>query len=154
MFDDDIKYASDYLSKLIAGCNKYNAMVSLHGVILDKGLIQSYYRNRIVFRGLGYVGSDVEVDVASNCGSLWKREWFKDYSEWYEQCGEVSMDDCYVAYFMKKKGIRRYVLSHKEGYITHKEQVESDDYVFNRYALVPNGDVIQTTFINSFFKKL
>ena len=154
LFDDDLLYPLDYLQRLIEGCNYYNGMVSMHGVIINKGLIQSYYRDRIVFRGLGEVKKSVEVDIASNCGSMWKRKWFTDYADWIDRVGPVSMDDCYVGYFMKKKGIHKYCLKHSEGYLQHKVQEEGEFYVFNEYALVPGADIIQTTFINSFYKKL
>lgn len=153
LFDDDLIYPPDYLARLIQGCDYYQGMVSMHGVILNKGFIGSYYRDRRVFPALGEVLKSIEVDIASNCGSLWKRSWFTDYQDWIDRVGEVSMDDCYVAYFMKKKGIHRYCLKHQDGYLQHKVQEESDDYVFNRYALTGN-DTIQTTFINSFFRKL
>lgn len=151
--DDDLIYPSDYLAKLTAGVEKYQAYCSLHGVILNKGLIQSYYRDRQVFRGLKTVAFDVEVDIASNCGSVFKRQWFPEISEWYDRCGEVSMDDIYTNYFCRKAGVKRVVLAHKEGYLKHKVQYDEDQYVFNRHALVPNGDIIQTAFINSFFWK-
>lgn len=151
--DDDLLYRHDFLNYLISGCEKYQAHVSLHGVILAPGQIQSYYRDRQVFRGLGTVAHDTEVDVASNCGSLFKREWFTDLEDWYDRCGSISADDLYVSYFMKKKGIHRYCLKHQEveGYLKHKVQFASDDYVFDRYKY---NDYIQTTFINSFYKKL
>jgi hypothetical protein len=154
LVDNDILYPPDFLAYLIRGCEDFQAMVSLHGVVLNQGLIQSYYRDRTVFRGLKEVIGNIEVDIASNCGSLWKREWFKDYSEWYNQCGNVSMDDLYVSYNMKKAGIKRVVLAHEEGYIRHKEQLPDEYYVFNEYALKPNADIIQTTFIIYGFKQL
>jgi GT2 family glycosyltransferase len=150
-FDNDLLFPPDYLAKLIAGIDKYNAYCSLHGVILDKGLIQSYYRNRRVYRGLAYVGADVEVDIASNCCSGFKRKWFNNLSEWFDMVGEVSMDDIYTNYFAKKKGIRRFVLKHPEEYLVHKEQLPDELYVFDQHK---NNDTIQTVFVNSFFKKL
>lgn len=151
--DNDLLLPPDYLKYMIQGCEKYQAMVSLHGVVLGVGKIGSYYRDRMVLRGLKTVPFDSEVDIASNCGSLFKRKWHSDYDKWYDFCGNVSMDDCYVAYFMKKKGIRRYVLKHQEGYMKHKQQLPEDDYVFNKYALTGN-DKAQTDFINNYFKKL
>ena len=155
-YDDDLIYPPDYLAKLMAGVDKYQAMVGLHGVVLKKGLIQSYYRDRHVFRGLKMVDRDYEVNIASNCGNMFKREWFtkSELSEWYERVNNVSMDDLYVAYFMKEKGIKCVVLAHEEGYTKHKQQFPEDDYVFDKHAKVAGGDVIQTTFINSFYKKL
>lgn len=153
--DDDLIYPPDYLAKLIAGVEKYHAYCSLHGAILKPGLIQSYYRDRQVFRGLKSVYGDIEVDIASNCGSVFRRDFFPaDYlSEWYDHVGTVSMDDIYTNFFCRRFGIKRMVLDHQEGYLKHKVQYPEDDYVFNKHALVPNGDLIQTAFINSFFWK-
>jgi hypothetical protein len=150
--DDDLIYPSDYLNKLIQGCEKYNAMVSLHGRLVPKGIIGSYYGQPLaVFRSLGTVEQDVEVDIASNCGSLFKREFYTDLNKWYDFCGTTSMDDIYVNYFAKKKGVRRIVLAHKEGYLKHKQQFPEDDYVFDKHRY---SDRVQTEFINNFFNKL
>ena len=155
-FDNDLIYPPDYLAKLMAGVDKYQAMVGLHGVVLKTGLIQSYYRDRHVFRGLMAVDKDYEVNIASNCGIMFNREWFtkSELSEWYERVNNVSMDDLYVAYFMKEKGIKCVVLAHEEGYTKHKQQFPEDDYVFDKHAKVVGGDVIQTAFINDYYKKL
>jgi len=149
--DDDLIYPHDYLGKLINGCEKYNAHVSLHGVVLLKGIINSYYRDRIVYRALGTVLLDQEVDIVSNCGSLFKRNFYNDLDKWYDYCGNVSMDDLYVNYFAKKNGIKRYVLSHVEGYLKHKKQYPEDNYVFDKHK---NDDSVQTNFINNVFLKV
>jgi hypothetical protein len=150
--DDDLIYPPDYLNKLIQGCEKYNAMVSLHGRIIPKGIIGSYYGQPLaVFRSLGTVLNDVEVDIASNCGSLFKRNFYNDLDKWYDFCGGTSMDDIYVNYFAKKRGIRRIILAHQEGYLRHKEQLPEDDYVFNRHRY---SDRVQTEFINKYFNTI
>jgi len=150
--DDDLIYPSNYLHKLVNGCEKYNAMVSLHGRILPKGNIISYYGQPLaVFRSLGNVEQDVEVDIASNCGSLFKREFYDDLDKWYDFCGTTSMDDIYVNYFAKKRGIRRIVLEHREGYLKHKEQFLEDNYVFDKHRY---DDKVQTEFINNIFNKI
>jgi len=150
--DDDLIYPNDYLNKLINGCEKYNAHVSLHGRTIPKGIISSYYKQiGSYYRALGSVEHDVEVDITSNCGSLFKRNFYDDLDEWYNFCSTTSMDDIYVNYFAKKKGIRRMVLSHKEGYLKHKKQLIEDDYVFSKYK---NNDKVQTDFINNYFNKI
>lgn len=150
--DDDLIYPPDYLNKLILGCEKYNAMVSLHGRIVPKGVINSYYGEPLaVFRSLGTVPYDVEVDIASNCGSLFKRNFYNDLDKWYDFCGTTSMDDIYVNYFAKKNKIRRIVLSHQEEYLKHKEQLPEDDYVFEKHRF---NDVVQTEFINKYFNQI
>lgn len=149
--DDDLIYPSDYLNKLILGCEKYDAHVTLHGVILNKGIINSYYRNRFVFRRLGTVDNDYEVDIAASCMCLFKRESYNDLDKLYDFCSTTSMDDIYVSYFSKKNNIRRIVLAHDEGYVKHKEQLPEDDYVFDKYRF---DDKEQTDFINKFFNTI
>ncbi len=147
--DDDLIYPSDFLNKLIVGCEKYDSHVSLHGRIVKKGIISSYYGEPVaVFRSLGTVVNDVEVDIASNCGSLFKRNFYDNLGDWYDYCGNVSMDDIYVNYFAKLKGIKRMVLSHDEGYLKHEIQEPEDDYVFDKHRY---SDVVQTEFINKYF---
>lgn len=150
--DDDLIYPPDYLKKLITGCEKYNAHVSLHGRILKKERIKTYYGEPlIVYRSLGDVDNDVFVDIASNCGSLFKRNFYDDLHTWYVFCGNISMDDIYVNYFAKRRGIQRVVLAHQEGYLKHKEQLPEDDYVFNKHKF---DDKEQTDFINQYFNAL
>lgn len=147
--DDDLIYPIDFLNKLINGCEKYNSHVSLHGRIIKRGKINSYYGEPVaVYRSLGTVLNDIEVDIASNCGSLFKRNFYDDLSGWYDYCGTTSMDDIYVNYFAKLKGIKRMVLAHNEGYLKHKKQLPEDDYVFDKYR---HNDDIQTDFINNYF---
>ena len=150
--DDDLIYPPDYLNKLILGCEKYNAMVSLHGRLVPKGIIDSYYGQPLaIYRSLGTVEHDVEVDIASNCGSLFKREFYDNLDKWYDFCGTISMDDIYVNYFAKKKGVRRIVLAHQEGYLKHKQQFPEDNYVFDKHRY---SDSVQTEFINKYFNVL
>lgn len=148
--DDDLIYPKDYLLKLITGCDKYNSHVSLHGTIIKKGNIKSYYKDREkVYMSTGKVDKDYEVDIASNCGSLFKRSFYDDLDKWYDSCGNVSMDDLYVNLFAKRKKIKRIVLAHEKNYLIHKHIIPSDNYVFDKYK---NNDSVQTNFINNFFK--
>jgi len=132
--DDDLIYPKTYLNKLINGCEKYNAFVSLHGSILNKRPIKSYYNNRKVFRSLHSLDEDKEnIDIISNCGSLFKRSFFNNLDEWYDFCENISMDDIYVSYFCNLNNIKKVVLKHREGYLKHKKQLKSDNYVFDKY---------------------
>jgi len=150
--DDDLIYPPDYLCKMTNGCEKYEAHVSLNGRVLVKGIIGSYYHYcTAIYRALGTVNKNVEVDIASNCGSVFKRGFYNDLDTWYDFCSTTSMDDIYVNYFAKKKGIKRMVLAHNEGYLKHKIQVVEDDYVFNKHV---DNDVVQTKFINEYFNTI
>ena len=150
--DNDIQYAPDYLKKLIHGCEHYSAHVGLHGCIIDKGTIRSYYANRRVLRALEDVNRDTEVTLVSNCGSLWKRNWYQNYLEWWETAPNEGMDDLLVCYQAKRKGRRMMVLAHKMGYITHKEQLPDELYIFDKYAKTGN-DSVQTNYYNTYIKK-
>lgn len=151
--DDDLLLDSTHFSYLIAGCKKYNAYVSLHGVVLHALPIQHYYRDRDVYAGLRTVLFDMEVDIASNCGSLFKREFFgyNYLAKLYDLAPAIAMDDIIMATACKLNNIPRYVLSHQEGYMKHKVQYAEDEYVFNKYALTGN-DKVQTDYINKLWK--
>ena len=149
--DDDLLLSPNHFNKLIKACEEYNAMVSLHGVVLHQLPLKHYYYDRDVYRGLGTVIFDMEVDIASNCGSLFKREWHTDLSKWYDEIPSVGMDDIFVALKHKQKGIKRYVLAHHTGYMKHKEIRKEDEYIFDKYALTGN-DKVQTDYINTYWK--
>lgn len=150
--DNDLILAPNHFAYLIQGCEKYNAYVSLHGVVLHPLPIKSYYRDRDVYRGLKTVMFDMEVDIASNCGSLFKRGFFGNeaLSKQYDLAPSVSMDDIIMATLCKLNNVKRYVLAHKEGFMKHKQQLPEDDYVFNKYALTGN-DSVQTNYINKYW---
>ncbi len=149
--DDDCVYPDNYLQTLIQGVEKHQAHVSLHGVCLHDLPIKSYYRDRDVYRGLGTVMFDMPVDIAASCMTMFKREWHDDLDQWYDKCSNVSMDDIHVSYFHKLKGIPRYVLAHKEGFVKHKPILQEDNYVFDRHARVAGADKPQTDFINKYW---
>lgn len=154
LVDDDIYYPQDYLQYLIGGCEKYNAYVSLHGVILAPRPIRSYYADRHVFRGLGTVINDYEVDIAASCMALFKRDFFTDLQlkSMYDLAYNVSFDDIWMSLFAKNNFIKRYVLAHKEGWVKHKVQEKDDDYVFDRYTTrLGVSDKPQTEFVNTYF---
>jgi len=147
--DDDIIYPRDYLHKLIDACDKHNAYVGLHGRVLPNRKIKSYYNDyKVVYRALRTVIKDREVDIVSNCGSLFKRSFFDDLDSWYGQCSTTSMDDLHTNRHAKDNGIKRMVIAHKRNYLKHKIQVPIDDYVYERYK---NNDLVQTDFVNQYF---
>lgn len=152
--DDDLLLAPNHYQKLIEGCEKYNAYVSLHGVCLHQLPIRSYYRDRDVYRGLGTVLFDMEVDLASNCGSLFKRSFFtkEELESLYPNAPVHGMDDILMATLCRQKGIKRYVLSHVQGFMKHKEIRKEDNYVFDKYALVQGADKPMTDYINKYWK--
>jgi len=153
--DDDLILPEDYFKYMIAGCEKYNAYVSLHGVVLAQRPIKSYYADRMVLRGLGAVPFDSEVDIASNCGSLFKRSFFSEevLSKLYENAPTVSMDDIIMATACRKHNVTRYVLKHQQGYLKHKAQYAEDEYVFDKYTKqLGVTDKVQTDYINRYWR--
>lgn len=156
LFDNDIVYPPDYLKYLISGCETFNAYVSLHGVILHPLPIKSYYANREVYRGLKTVLFNTQVDLASNCGSLFKREFFTEefYENLFAQAPSVSMDDIIMACACQQRSIPRWVLKHSEGYLKHKVQYVEDEYCFTKYTKqLGVSDRVQTDYINNNFLK-
>ena len=150
--DDDLIYPPDYYEYLIAGVDKYNAYVSLHGRILKKGKITNYYSDfSHIYPVLKTVIEDVEVDIASNCGCLFKRNFFNNLDEWYNLAEHSNMDDIYTNYWAKIKNIKRMVLKHNINYVNHKIKHSGDNYVatIHRYDCQH-----QTDFINNYFNKL
>ena len=155
--DDDLCLAPTHFNYLIKGCEKYNAYVSLHGAVLNPLPIGSYYRDRSVFRGLKTVLFDTPVDIASNCGSLFKREFFGNdiLSKQYDLAPTVGMDDILMATLCKIHGIKRYVLAHQEGFMKHKIQYPEDDYCFDKYTKVLGvSDKVQTDYINRYWRMI
>jgi hypothetical protein len=155
--DDDLLLSPTHFKYLIEGCEKYNAYVSLHGAILNPLPLFSYYRDRQVFRGLKTVIFDQEVDIASNCGSLFKREFFdeKFYATVYNNAPTVGMDDLLMAVACQQRGIPRYVLKHEEGFMKHKIQYKEDCYVFTKYTQqLGVSDKPQTDYINHYWGSL
>lgn len=154
--DNDLILNPNHFEYLIQGCEKYGAYVSLHGMILGSRPVRTFYGDRHVFRGLKTVLNDIQVDIASNCGSLFKREFFPDdmLSEMYERVNDVSMDDIWMNYFAKRMGVPRYVLAHQEGFMQHKVQYKEDDYVFDKHTKqLGVSDKVQTDFINNYWDK-
>lgn len=152
LIDDDIVYPKDYLSKMIDGCEQYQAHVSLHGAILYPRPIRSYYADRFVYRGLKTVEQDYQVDICSSCMTLFKREWHPDLDKWYDESPTVSMDDITISLKAKTRAIPMFVLAHKEGYVTHKEQLPDESYVFDQYTTkLGVSDKFQTDYINLLF---
>jgi hypothetical protein len=154
-FDNDIKYPSDYLQKMIKASINYNAYVSLHGCILAPRPVRSYYADRFVYRGLATVINDYEVDIASNCGSVFQRQFFPEgeLAMWYDRCNDVSADDIYTNYWARKHNVIRMVIKHSEGYIIHKQQLPDEEYVFDKHTKqLGVSDKPQTDFINNYWK--
>lgn len=148
--DDDIAYPADYLHYMINGALRYNSCVSLHGSRLAPHPINNYYTDRYVYRCLEDVVEDVAVDVVGNGTALIQRHQLPkiELESLYIEADTVSMDDIYFSALVNKYGIRRYVLRHNKGYLSHKPLEDNDNYVFNFYQERNFKCPIQSNFIN------
>lgn len=147
--DDDLIYPIDYLQKLIAGCEKYQCLVSLHGRILKPRPITQYYRDKIAVYGcLHDVAQDTGVDIAGSGVCLVERSKLPLLSVLYNQIIHPNMSDIYLSALCLQSGVKRVVLSHAKGYIQHKTIEENDNYIFNSHR---NNCQPQTDFVNEYF---
>jgi len=152
LIDDDLIYNENYLSYMIQGCEHYQAHVSLHGIILYPRPIRSYYADRIVYRGLTKLDRDYQIDIASNCMVLFRRDWYPDLDKWFDEAPTISMDDILTSLKAKQRAIPMFVLKHDEGFVTHKKQLPDEIYVFTEYTKqLGVTDKFQTDFINANF---
>ena len=156
--DDDVIYPTDYLRRMIAGCNANNAMVSLHGGKLVEWPVRKYYgQSRQCLSWQRDLEEDTQVDVLGNVFTLFRREWFstEEMKALYQNATAVSMDDIYLACLASQKGIRRVVLEHHYNTASplcprHKEKAASDNYVYDTYK---DNDSAQVAYINAHYKR-
>lgn len=148
--DDDLIYPETYISDLINAANKYKALVSFHGCLLNPGTINNYYKDRKVFRCLGDVENDVQVDIVGVGASLCERALFSKVGveNYYNTIEIPNMDDIYYSYLAAQNGIKRYVIAHKEGYLNHKVKEPNDNYIFDKQRRHCEP---QTQFVNEYF---
>lgn len=152
LVDNDIVYPDDYLKVMTDASIMYNAYVSLHGAILAPRPLRTYYGDRQVFRGLGTVIKTTEVDIASNCGSVFQRQFYPkgELEQWYDRCNDVSADDIFTNTWTKHLNIPRYVIKHDVGYMKHKRQLPTEEYVFDQHTrYLGISDKYQTDWINA-----
>lgn len=149
--DDDLIYPENYLNNMIIGAIKYQGLVSLHGSRLNKLPIKNYYKDRMVYKCLGFVHDDVEVDIIGTGVSLIPRAKLpiQELENLYKNAPSTSMDDILLSILADRYGIKRFVLRHPKNYLSHKEQCEDDKYVFDEYKNNDFNCPIQTNFINS-----
>ena len=116
--DDDLIYPPDYVETIKEGMRKYpGAWITFHGrKLLGYGLV--YYRGHLVYRCLGNVNGDYELDIPGTGVSAFNTKDIKfDMKEWnYKR-----MSDIMAGQEIAKKGMKIICLSHKEGWIQHLE---------------------------------
>ena len=116
--DDDLIYPPDYVETILEGMRKYpGCWITFHGrKLLGYGL--DYYRGHLVYRCLGDVAGDYELDVPGTGVSAFNTKDFKfDMREWkYKR-----MSDIMAGQEIAKRKKKIICLSHKSGWIKHLE---------------------------------
>ena len=116
--DDDLIYPPDYVETILEGMRKYpGCWITFHGrKLLGYGL--DYYRGHLVYRCLGDVAGDYELDVPGTGVSAFNTKDFKfDMREWkYKR-----MSDIMAGQEIAKRKKKIICLSHKAGWIKHLE---------------------------------
>ena len=116
--DDDLIYPPDYVETILEGMRKYpGCWITFHGrKLLGYGL--DYYRGHLVYRCLGDVAGDYELDVPGTGVSAFNTKDFKfDMREWkYKR-----MSDIMAGQEIAKRKKKIICLHHKAGWIKHLE---------------------------------
>lgn len=142
--DDDLFYPPTYIKGMIAKLNEYDddIIVSLHGKILKKGVVRSYFKDiEQGFHCLRDVKKDVFVDVIGNGVSAWNTNKIRiDYKEFKY----LYMDDICTSLQAHKQSKKRLVMAHDKGYL---KDLKPDGFtLFGKYK---NDDSKQTEMINT-----
>ncbi len=122
--DDDLLYPPDYVEKIIEGMKKYpNCWLTFHGrKMLGLGL--DYYRGHIVYRCLGDVNGDYEIDIAGTGVSAFNT---KDFSFDMKKWNYFKMSDIMASQEIAKAGKKIICLSHRAGWIKH---IDNPDAIY------------------------
>ncbi len=89
--DDDLVYPRDYVAKSIVAIEKYNCIITYHGRYL-LGKNRNYYRGHRVYRCLGSVKEDYEIDVAGTGVTAFRTDYFNPvelYKSEYKKMSDV-----------------------------------------------------------------
>ncbi len=149
--DDDIIYPSDYLFRLIGGCNVRNAAVSFHGGVLREWPLKKYYDGGRDMKSWNIsLERDTRVDILGTGVCLLKTIWFTEdeLRDLYKNAPTISMDDIYLSCILAQKGIERFVLEHPSRCISIKKPEEGDGYVYDKYR---DNDKAQVEWINAHY---
>ena len=145
-FDDDLFYPPNYVEFMCDGLRRYDyrCLVSLHGGVMAKTPVDSYYRGgrRSVYRFLGGVEGDRAVNVAgSGVCALSKRAVRLGLDDF----PGPDMADIYLALYCQRHRIPQVVLAHEEGFIKHAP-IDFTETIYSRFV---NSDAEQTRLVNS-----
>ena len=122
--DDDLLYPADYVEKIIEGLKKYpGCWLTFHGrKMLGLGL--DYYRGHTVYRCLGDVDGDYEIDIpGTGVSAFHTRDFRFDMKEWEY----FRMSDIMAGQEIAKTGKKVICLSHRAGWIGH---IDNPDAIY------------------------
>lgn len=115
-FDDDILYPEDYVEYMIKGIEKYKrkAVVTLHGKILKRQPIQSFYGSDFIKFRCFQDSKESRVHIPGTGVMAWHTDTIHfDIDDFPEK----NMADIYAGIKCQKKNVPIVCLKHKKGYI-------------------------------------
>lgn len=141
--DDDLNYPPDFVARLLDGLRRHGGAVSFHGR-RQKAPTASYYRGaHIGLPCLGFVPFDQDATVIGT-GCLAFRPADVPLRDADFADGR-NMADILFSRRCADLGIRRTVLAHPAGYITHSGKVDLSRTIFAAHV---NDDSAQTRIFN------
>lgn len=129
--DDDLIYPTDYAQKMIEKIDKYQCLVSFHGVIPFNPPIASYYLDRHVFPCLGTVAGDMLVPIGGT-GVMGYHTSHVPLKDFVYKDLIANMADVHIAVWAAENKVPIMVLEHQEGWIKYTTYVKDEDTIFGK----------------------
>ena len=120
--DDDLVYPHDYVSKSIAAIEKYNCIITYHGRLL-LGKDRNYYTGHKVYRCLGNVKEDNEIDVAGTGVTAFRTDYFNPVSLYDSEYKKMS--DVIFSLEAAKQGKRIMMINHSMNWIMQQKYMNN-----------------------------
>lgn len=140
--DDDLHYPPDYVSRTIAGAERYNrkAVVSWHGATVRNGA-KSYYKDRMKYPCLGTVAEDAACNVPGTGVMAYHTDTIRvslaDFDVPY-------MADLWMGFACQRHRVPVVVLAHRQGWLRHRDI----DHSTTIWARFNKNDSVQTALVN------
>lgn len=140
--DDDLNYPPDFVARLLDGLERHGGAVSFHGRRQHAPTV-SYYRGAHTgLPCLGFVPFDQDCTViGTGCLAFRPADVPLRDSDFHAR----NMADILFSARCAELGIRRTVLAHPAGYITHSDKVDLGRTIFAAHV---NDDSAQTRIFN------
>jgi glycosyltransferase involved in cell wall biosynthesis len=146
--DDDLIYPRDYVSLMIQGIKKYNTPVTVHGKIFKPPPIESYHGGSIIknFRCQGEVEEDRSIHIPGTGCFAYHTDTVKFDADQFKH---INMSDIYAGITIHKKGLRIWVLAHRDNFLIESTKVDYEKSIWYKNYL---NDPIQTKLIDDNYK--